>query len=178
MLKRLLLPAIAGASFTLGLLVGQASAHEPIPADIAQHLEPEVRKILEGGPPPLVVRPVQPDPPVRVPEPPPAQDYAPATPKIDPGANEQAQGPSQTVSSTAYCLTGTMASGKRVYSGAVAMNGPSFGTRYQVLSGPASGRTFTVEDRIGHGSGFDIAMPGNCAGARSYGRHRIQIRRL
>lgn len=80
------------------------------------------------------------------------------------------------VSSTAYCLTGTMASGRRVYRGAVAMNGTPFGSRYQVLDGPRAGETFVVEDRIGRGSSFDIAYPGDCRGAMSYGRRMVTIR--
>lgn len=80
------------------------------------------------------------------------------------------------VSSTAYCLTGTMASGQRVYNGAVAMNGTPIGSRYQVLDGPRAGETFTVADRIGYGSSFDIAYPGDCKGASSYGRRTISIR--
>lgn len=82
------------------------------------------------------------------------------------------------MSSTAYCLTGTMASGRRVYSGAAAMNGVPLGTRYQVLSGPRAGETFVVEDRIGRGSAFDIAYPGNCGAARQYGRRTISIRQV
>jgi hypothetical protein len=84
----------------------------------------------------------------------------------------------RTVRSTAYCLTGTMASGKRAFDGAVAMNGAPKGSRWRVLSGPQVGRTLTVEDRIGHGSQFDIAMPGRCAAARQYGRHTIKIQRV
>lgn len=80
------------------------------------------------------------------------------------------------VSSTAYCLTGMMASGRRVYSGAVAMNGTPMGSRYQVLDGPRAGETFTVADRIGYGSSFDIAYPGDCRGASNYGRRTITIR--
>jgi hypothetical protein len=80
------------------------------------------------------------------------------------------------VSSTAYCLTGTMASGRTVYSGAAAMNGTPLGSRYQVLDGPRAGETFVVEDRIGHGSAFDIAYPGDCRGAYNYGRRTISIR--
>lgn len=80
------------------------------------------------------------------------------------------------VYSTAYCLTGTMASGQRVYNGAVAMNGTPLGSRYQVLDGPRAGETFTVADRIGYGSSFDIAYPGDCRGANSYGRRIISIR--
>jgi hypothetical protein len=80
------------------------------------------------------------------------------------------------VSSTAYCLTGTMASGRRVYRGAAAMNGTPLGSRYKVLDGPRAGETFVVEDRIGHGSAFDIAYPGDCGGAYGYGRRTISIR--
>lgn len=75
------------------------------------------------------------------------------------------------VSSTAYCLTGTMANGRRAHWGAVAMNGVPFGTAYEALDGPFAGHTFIVSDRIGHSSQFDIAMPGN------YGRRTITIRR-
>lgn len=87
-------------------------------------------------------------------------------------------GNQRTVSSTAYCLTGTMANGQRVHDGAVAMNGVGFGVRWRVLSGPMAGRVFTVKDRIGHSSQFDIAMPGRCDAARRYGRHTITIERV
>ncbi len=82
------------------------------------------------------------------------------------------------MSSTAYCLTGRMASGKFTYSGAAAMNGVPLGSRYRVLSGPRAGTTLVVEDRIGHSSGFDIAYPGNCGAARSYGRRTISIQQV
>lgn len=82
------------------------------------------------------------------------------------------------VSSTAYCLTGRMASGRRVYVGAVAMNGEPFGARWEVLSGPLRGRVLIVEDRIGHSSQFDVAMPGDCPAAVRYGRRTIEIRRV
>lgn len=82
------------------------------------------------------------------------------------------------MSSTAYCLTGRMASGRFTYYGAAAMNGVPLGSRYQVLSGPRSGTTLVVEDRIGHSSGFDIAYPGNCGAATSYGRRTITIQQV
>jgi hypothetical protein len=82
------------------------------------------------------------------------------------------------VSSTAYCLTGTMANGQRVYRGAVAMNGVPFGTKYRVLDGPLQGAVLTVSDRIGSGSSFDVAMPGDCPAARAYGRRRIRIEQV
>lgn len=79
------------------------------------------------------------------------------------------------VESTAYCLTGTMASGKPVYEGAAAMNGVPLGTRYRVRNGPRAGEVFTIEDRIGHSSQFDIAYPGDCEGAVRYGRRTVSI---
>ncbi len=79
------------------------------------------------------------------------------------------------VESTAYCLTGTMASGKAVYEGAAAMNGVPLGTKYQVVSGPEAGKIYTIEDRIGHSSDFDIAYPGDCDAAIEYGRRTIRI---
>jgi 3D (Asp-Asp-Asp) domain-containing protein len=96
---------------------------------------------------------------------------APATPAPRPART----GDTRTVSSTAYCLTGTMANGQRVYRGAVAMNGVPMGSRWQVVE---TGAVYTVADRIGHSSGFDIAMPGDCSGARAYGRRTITVRRV
>ena len=87
----------------------------------------------------------------------------------------RAGGDERTVSSTAYCLEGTMANGQRVYRGAVAMNGVPLGSKWQVIE---TGAVYTVADRIGHGSGFDIAMPGDCAAARAYGRRTITVRRV
>lgn len=102
------------------------------------------------------------------PAPAPSRAVAPA-----PAATSSA--PVRRVSSTAYCLTGRMASGKNTYSGAAAMNGVPLGSRFRVLDGPRAGSTFVVEDRIGHSSGFDIAYPGNCGAARQYGRRTISI---
>lgn len=85
---------------------------------------------------------------------------------------------SKTVNSTAYCLTGTMANGQRASWGSVAANGVPMGTRYAINSGPMAGLVVTVRDRIGHGSSLDIAMPGNCGAARSYGRRQISFSRL
>lgn len=80
----------------------------------------------------------------------------------------------RTVSSTAYCLTGTMANGQRVYRGAVAMNGVPMGSRWEVVE---TGAVYTVADRIGHGSGFDIWMA-SCDEARKYGRRTVVVRRV
>jgi hypothetical protein len=81
----------------------------------------------------------------------------------------------RTVQSTAYCLTGVMANGQHTHRGAVAMNGVPLGSRWRDLS---TGAVYTVEDRIGHGSGFDIAMPGDCDTARAYGRRTITVERV
>lgn len=78
------------------------------------------------------------------------------------------------VSSTAYCLRGRMASGKPTYSGAAAMNGVPLGSRWHVVE---LGRTFIVEDRIGHGSQFDIWFA-SCEAAIQYGRRTVTIRRV
>ncbi len=99
---------------------------------------------------------------------------APEAPRLQPAPS----GPVRRVSSTAYCLTGRMASGRNTYWGAAAMNGVPLGSRYQVLDGPRAGQTMVVEDRIGHGSAFDIAYPGNCGAARSYGRRTISIQQV
>lgn len=81
-----------------------------------------------------------------------------------------------TLSSTAYCLTGTMANGQRVYRGAVAGNRWPLGTRVAVSDSPYGPGVFTVADRIGHGSSLDFGMPGDCSGARKWGRRTITVR--
>lgn len=100
--------------------------------------------------------------------------------KVELLAGVPARGPR--VSSTAYCLTGRMSSGRRTYVGAVAgvrrgHGGPYFplGTRVRVSDSPWGPGVFTVEDRIGHGSQLDFAMPGNCKGARRWGRRPITV---
>lgn len=84
--------------------------------------------------------------------------------------------PTRGLSSTAYCDTGLMANGHRTYRGAVA--GPRhawpLGTRLRVSDSPYGAGIFTVTDRIGHGSQLDFAMPGDCAGARRWGRRTVQ----
>ncbi len=86
----------------------------------------------------------------------------------------QAGGDVRVVTSTAYCLTGTMANGQRAHAGAVAMNGVPLGSVWAV----DGAGTYTVADRIGHGSQFDIAMPGDCGAAIAYGRRTITVRRV
>lgn len=110
--------------------------------------------------------------------PPPAVLPAPRPAPAPPAKSSGANGPIRTVSSTAYCLTGRMANGSPASYGSVAMNGVPLGSRWAVLSGPLAGRVLVVRDRIGHSSGFDVAMPGNCRAAINYGRRTVQIRRV
>lgn len=83
----------------------------------------------------------------------------------------------RSVSSTAYCLQGRMANGEWVHDGAAAMNNVPFGSQWQVLDGTMAGRVFTVKDRIGSGSEFDIWMY-DCNAAIRYGRQQIRIQRV
>lgn len=83
-------------------------------------------------------------------------------------------GPVRTVSSTAYCDSGTMANGNQTHPGAAAMNGIRFGTKFRDVH---TGEVFTVEDRIGHGSQFDIWMS-SCAAAIRHGRRTRTLEQL
>jgi hypothetical protein len=78
------------------------------------------------------------------------------------------------VSSTAYCLTGHMANGRPARRGAVAANRWPLGTRLRVSPSPV-GEIVTVEDRIGHGSQLDFALPGDCGAARAWGRRAVTV---
>lgn len=78
------------------------------------------------------------------------------------------------LSSTAYCLTGTMANGQPARRGAVAANRWPLGTRLRVNPSPV-GELVTVEDRIGSGSELDFALPGSCDEARQWGRRRVSV---
>lgn len=82
------------------------------------------------------------------------------------------------LSSTAYCETGLMANGHRTHRGAVAANRWPLGTRLHVTDSPYGPGIFTVEDRIGWGSDLDFAMPGDCEGARTWGRHPVHAQVL
>jgi 3D (Asp-Asp-Asp) domain-containing protein len=87
--------------------------------------------------------------------------------------------PLRTAHSTAYCLLGTMANGRGVHAGAVAMNRHPLGTRISVRRNPygAALRRFRVEDRIGHGSELDFWVP-SCDRARAWGRRTVTYRVL
>ena len=86
-----------------------------------------------------------------------------------------ASGPGRTLSSTAYCETGLMANGRHTRRGAVAGNRWPIGTRLRVNDSPYGPGTFVVEDRIGHGSELDFAIPGDCTAAREWGRRRVIV---
>lgn len=81
-------------------------------------------------------------------------------------------------SSRKFSITGYCATGNRTASGKVPRPGMvatldrriPFGTRVRI-DGVG---TFTVEDRIGHSSEFDIFF-GSCAEARQFGRKRLRV---
>lgn len=91
-----------------------------------------------------------------------------------PVAGPAGTGETRRVSSTAHCLTGTTASGVPARWGTAAMNGVPLGSVWRVHGGG----TYVITDRIGHSSGFDIAMPGDCAAAGAYGRRTITVGRI
>jgi 3D (Asp-Asp-Asp) domain-containing protein len=76
---------------------------------------------------------------------------------------------------TAYCGGGTTASGRQVYEGEVATirRDVPFGTRVRI----GDLGTFVVEDRIGHGSEFDVYMS-SCSRADEFGRRRLTVELL
>lgn len=97
---------------------------------------------------------------------------APTAPsRPEPGSGPAGAGGTRTVSSTAYCQAGRTASGEQTHAGGVAANWAPFGSRWRIV---ATGQVLTVNDRVGHGSAFDIFMP-SCPAAISYGRRTIQI---
>lgn len=80
------------------------------------------------------------------------------------------------VSSTAYCLGGTMADSTAVRAGSIAHNGYPLGTRLTVEPSPTGRQRWTVRDRIGWGTELDFWLP-TCGAARAWGRRRVTIRR-
>lgn len=67
-----------------------------------------------------------------------------------------------------------MANGQPAYRGAVAANGWPLGTRLRVSPSPV-GEEVVVADRVGAGSQLDFALPGDCAGARAWGRRAVVV---
>jgi hypothetical protein len=70
------------------------------------------------------------------------------------------------VTSTAYCLGGTMADGTGVRWGSVASNQYPLGTVMEVTPAPTGRRRWIVRDRIGWGTQLDFWAP-SCASLRS-----------
>jgi len=80
------------------------------------------------------------------------------------------------VTSTAYCLRGTMANGRGVHYGAVAMNILPLGKRIRVNRSPFGRHLrFRVEDRIGWGTQLDFWVP-SCGMAYAWGRRTVRVR--
>jgi 3D (Asp-Asp-Asp) domain-containing protein len=80
------------------------------------------------------------------------------------------------VSSTSYCLHGTMADGTGVRAGSVAHNGYRLGTRLTISPAPGGRRRWVVRDRIGWGTELDFWQP-SCSAAIAWGRRTVRIRR-
>ena len=76
--------------------------------------------------------------------------------------------------STAYCLSGTMADGTGVRAGSIAHNGYPLGTRVTVTPSPTGRRQFVVRDRIGWGTELDFWVP-SCAQALRWGRRTVHV---
>lgn len=80
----------------------------------------------------------------------------------------------RTFEATAYCLTGKMANGQRVHSGAIAADPRvlKLGTKVNI-NGMG---TFVVKDTGGaiKGNRVDIWI-GNCQAARTFGRRKVQL---
>lgn len=94
--------------------------------------------------------------------------------------------------STAYCLTGRMANGLATAAGQVAARAAGYlgtvatprpgragswalGTVLTTSAGPYGAGQYLVTDRIGHSSQLDYAMPGDCRGARQWGRRHVSV---
>jgi 3D (Asp-Asp-Asp) domain-containing protein len=79
------------------------------------------------------------------------------------------------LNSTAYCETGLMADGHHTYRGAVAANRWPLGTTLRVSDSPYGPGLYRVADHYGHGTQLDFAMPGDCDGARTWGRRDVRV---
>jgi hypothetical protein len=79
------------------------------------------------------------------------------------------------LTSTAYCLSGTMADQTQTRAGSVAMNSVPLGTRVHPTRRVFGRKHFVVRDRIGWGTELDFWTP-DCTKALRYGRRTITIR--
>lgn len=80
------------------------------------------------------------------------------------------------LSSTSYCLQGTMADGTPVRPGSVANNEYPLGTQLWISPSPTGQRHFVVRDRIGWGTQLDFWTP-TCGRALNWGRRLVAVRR-
>ncbi len=155
-------PQTVLASATNPVTDAASTATSSIPRNVADTTVPTTVPPTTAPPPP---------PPPPVTEPPVTEPPAPPPP---PAPEPQATGNTMTVTSTAYCGGGTTASGESAHEGGVAMNSAPLGSTWRVVG---SGATYTVNDRIGSGSEFDIYFS-SCGAADGYGRQTITIEQV
>ena len=100
-------------------------------------------------------------------------------PRTPPPVTEppQVDGETRSIGASAYCLQGTMASGRRVYDGAVASTVLPMGSRWRIVEGKLVGKELTVEDTGGPRATFDIWMA-SCQACFDFGRPRLVIQRI
>jgi len=104
----------------------------------------------------------------------PSVTVSPSRPKVAPGTAPAASSGAATVSSTAFCQSGTTASGQQTRAGTVASNSYPLGTVLHVSDSPTGPGDFTVTDRIGSGSQLDFFV-NSCSAARAYGRRSVTV---
>ena len=185
--------ALAGAATLLLVLVAAlttTTGSAPIRGQVAS-ASPQVDTAVPKVPEPLPSATVTAAPPKSAPSPalvvpvPPQPAAAPVIRSVTSspltvggsGTGNSGVAPIRSLVSTGYCEVGRMADGEYTYWGAVAMAVP-FGSLWLVLSGPLTGGVFTAADHFGHGTQFDVAMPGECVRARNYGLRVIQVQRV
>ena len=123
---------------------------------------------------PPTTQPPTTEPPTTQPPAPVTQPPAPEPAPAPAPARAQSTGNTMTVSATGYCGGGTTASGESAHDGGVAMNAAPLGSTWRVVGG---GATYTVNDRIGHGSDFDIYFS-SCGAANAFGRQTLTIEQV
>ncbi len=174
-MRKLLVTGTVSAAVLLSASPAQAAGVDlsPLVGGLTKLLSAKGQPKTPSEVPPALPPPEVPPVPESLPEIPPAPELPVGS--IGEAINGVQVGPERRVLSTAYCLTGRMASGKPVYEGAAAMNGVPLGTKFKVSDGPRAGEVFTIEDRLPRRSGFDIAYPGRCGQAHQYGRRSVRI---
>jgi len=92
-----------------------------------------------------------------------------------PATVDPAVGTGSLLNTTSYCETGLMADGHHTYKGAVAANRWPLGTMLRVSDSPYGPGLYRVADHYGRGTQLDFAMPGDCDGARAWGRRDVLV---